>query len=126
MDNPAKGIVLGQKSPSRELAELSYYENPRTELASEGKPKRIIPFEELLEEECSQYLEQAKAFLLRLNKLNLTVVSIADVQEKKQSEQKNLEILTEIITQFVNKLNTTRPALFPSLELAHVILAGGK
>lgn len=117
MDDKTKGAISG-KTPARELAELAYYEEPRTE----GDSKTIITFDKLTEEESERYIKQARAFLIRLNKLNMMIVPITQIQQRVENDKKNLELLTRIIDSFVKGLNTTKPALFPSAELAHRIL----
>lgn len=100
---------------AKELAACLYYE-------ASGTDK---PFEKLPVEEVGLWLKRGVAIVQHIEKINLEVVPMGSKQQVKEDDIKYLERLTLIIDKFVKGLNTTKPGLFPSAELAHKILRGG-
>ena len=117
MDDQTKSPVPDQIPANfvKQFAALLYYAG--TENTPEQKQ-----YEELEEKEQSPWLRQVLDILLAIDKLNMMLVKKVSQEESEQKERKNIEILTQIISDFVKGLKTTKPSLFPSEELAHRIL----
>lgn len=114
MDNQANGAIQSKVSIIHGLAAGIFYHEQGTEKN----------FEDLKAEELKPYMEKAQVCLEHIGKMGYGLILQKELVEKKADEVKHLVHLTEIIKKFVNKLNTTKPALFPAEELAHKILDG--
>lgn len=82
-------------------------------------------FESLTAEELKPWFDKAVAVLGCIEKMNMVLVPRTQIKDDEESEKAYLERLTLIIQGFVKSCKTTKPALFPSAELAHRILNGG-
>lgn len=79
-------------------------------------------FEKLTAEELKPWIGRGIKIIQHIDKLEMVLVPKVAQQVKQEDEVKHLEILTQIIENFVKKLNTTKPELFPGRELAYCIL----
>ncbi len=118
MDSKAEGAVQKKTTPgiAQQLAAGLYYH----EQGTKGKQFEYIGNAE----EIKPWFERALAILQHIEKMDMMLIPKTEIKAKAESEAKNLEILTQIIDGFVKKLNTAKPELFPSAELAHRILDG--
>lgn len=118
----AKESAVKEKKPQSLvmlLAALFYFDS-----IPPVKRKEAMAFEKLTEAEQSPYTTQANKFLVYLDKLNLSAQPKVDAKKAEEAEQRNLDILTGQIKDFVAGLKTTKPNLFPCDELALRILRG--
>ena len=110
-----------------ELAALTYYNIHGTK----------IKYESLPDSEQKGWRDIAAAVLVGLDKLNKMVVLKVTPQESEGVRNKNIEVLTKIIQDFVMGLKSIkcpkcgseaelRPLIFPCTELAHRVWNGGK
>ncbi len=97
-----------------ELASIVYY----SRIPGNGN------FEDLPEEEVAELIKEASLFMVALDKMNKMVVTKVEEALTIASQVKNLDRLQAIIDGFNKRLKTTKPELYPSRELAHVILEG--
>ncbi len=81
-------------------------------------------FEDLPEEEVSERIKEASLFMVSLDKMNKMVVVKVEPEDSAADRGKHLARLTTIIDSFNRRLKTTKPELYPSAELAHIILEG--
>jgi hypothetical protein len=95
------------------LAALMYFDSVKPE-----QHKNMIPFEKLTEAEQDPFLKPAGKFLIYLDKLNLVPGPKVDLKKQNVLDSLNTEELKDKIDAFVKKLKTTKPSLFPSMELA--------
>lgn len=79
-------------------------------------------FETASAEVMADYRNKSAAVLAHLSKMDLTLANVKVSAEAEKAGKKSLEAVTLIIKKFVSGLKTTKPALFPSEELAHKIL----
>ncbi len=79
-------------------------------------------FEILTYNEQEPWLKMAMVVLQHLDKMDLVLVPRVRWQATEAKKPIDIIKLTELITKFTKKLNTTKPALFPNEELAHRIL----
>lgn len=108
-----------------DLASLTYYGIHGTKTA----------FESLPEAERDTWARMAGTVLISLDKLNKMVVVKVEPEETEERRLKNVALLKDIVSQFVQGVKTVRcprcgssadlrPALFPCEELAFRILEG--
>lgn len=81
-------------------------------------------FEKQTEDVQKAYLEKSAKFLVILDKLGKQAGPKINEKEVEEKRARHIEILTDIIRNFVSGLKTTKPAHFPHEELAHRILEG--
>lgn len=110
-----------------QLPALMYYEMQGTK----------VPFEKLNEEEVSKWESLAVAALFSLSKMDKMIVKKVEQKVIEGDRNKNVNILTTIISDFVSNLKSIkcpkcgstpeiRSLVFPSQELAFRIWDGGK
>jgi len=101
-----------------QIAEILYLEDIKPSL---GK-KDTKMFDNLSSDEVKPYLAQAVRTLQAVDKLNLMLVTKKSEAERAETRKKNIETLTKLISEFIKKLKTTKPDMFPCEELAHYLL----
>jgi len=97
------------------LAELIYIDSLNLKSAPGDA---YVCFAALPKKEQGDYAFRAANLLMMLDKLDYAVILKVEHVENKKLRESNLEILEQIIRDFVSKLNTTRPEYFPVTELA--------
>lgn len=104
------------KSQSEELGALMYYEDPQVNTAG-----KLISFEKLHQDNQRVWIQRGAQCLSAVGKMNKILAPKVDPEAVRVERMKHLDILTNIIKEFVKGLKTTKPEHFPCEELAHRI-----